>query len=386
MDYAQLAANTWDTEQANGQRYDQNKAIMDIVNNFITASNAQDQQGPATDDQGNQLPSNPYADRMRQTNMAKLYALTDNPDQATAMPQGQLGPMVTALMSGASPEANAAKQWDMMQRQLELRAQADASKQQRLDQALEAKAQRQEAAQLADTQKAKAFNDLGKYLAEGRIDKPTYDAAVQHLLIGTTITNPVSEFETVTGYGPQDRGTQPYANAFMQYLNAKANNMKVIVPPQEKNPQIVQGNDEGGQYIYDYTNNKKTYIGGQKQGVAKPQDAGTQAALAALTGNQPQAQGIGAKVGGFLSSMFGGQTAAPSGDAFSAQGIEDNQNQAQPMTIPNPTATAQPSNQPAASNVMPTMPDPATHKGRAIKDTKTGARYISNGITWVKQR
>ena len=148
MDFAQLAADTWDKEQANGQRLEQNKAIMDIVNNFVTTSNYRDQQGPPLDDQGNELPSNPYADRQRQENMAKIYALTDNPDQATAMPLGQLGPLMTQLMSGASPEANAAKQWDMMNRQKELQTQGNIAKAQRQQEWINAKAEKEAAAAL----------------------------------------------------------------------------------------------------------------------------------------------------------------------------------------------------------------------------------------------
>lgn len=40
-------------------------------------------------------------------------------------------------------------------------------------------------------------------------------------------------------------------------------------------------------------------------------------------------------------------------------------------------------NQPG--DAMPDLPDPSQHNGRAIKDTDTGQRYISNGTEWVPQ-
>jgi len=380
MDMAQGFINAFDTEQQNNERLSQNRAIMDMVNNFVTASNYQDQQGPPTDDQGNALPSNPYADRQRQENMAKIYALTDNPDQATAMPQGQLGPMVTALMAGASPEANAAKQWDMMNRQKELQTQGNIAKQTRLEQALQAKADRQEAEILAKNKIGQLQSDL----EAGRITQEQYTAGVNHLMgIPYNAPGAVGEAQAFLQL-PQEIQAK-----VLEFLRSKSGaiqqgrqDFKIINPPALHAPTMQ--NDEQGQYYMapDGQGGWKAVRPegvGMKTGAAKSGGGNDQAILnQILGGNQPQSSG---GIGGFLKGLFSGGTPGEAPTYDNAAGGSD-ADISKPFQAPNPQATApaapvQIAPQGSRTGFLPPQAE-ATLKEGTVTNFK-------NGQSWTKK-
>jgi hypothetical protein len=49
-----------------------------------------------------------------------------------------------------------------------------------------------------------------------------------------------------------------------------------------------------------------------------------------------------------------------------------------------PSAALAPVAKTPASQPMPSLPDPAQHKGRTVRDTKSGVRYQSNGSQWMR--
>jgi hypothetical protein len=191
---------------------------------------------------------------------------------------------------------------------------------------------------------------IARDFAAGRQPNPAVIAMYEKIKAKDDSTAKIKEFETITGMDPTTRGTPGYRQKFLDYLRQNKQAVHITTPRQGPDPEDQELKRE----------QKRNLIAERK--------------LKMKYGALPT-----------LNSLTG-ETVYPTNPQTRKPFTQDEWAVVQQRAYEDVAGAAKPGSGGKGKQAegLAGVPPAAKHRGRTIRDTKTGRRYKSNGSAWVE--